>query len=119
MQQVRTSPPVADADAVQLIRAASDLTRHLAEPRPILYWVDSITSAIVGWVSLYLCSTSNWRWGVLFFALAVLGFYRSTLFIHEVVHFGGRKMKAFHVGWNALVGIPVLMPSFVYDVHLR
>jgi fatty acid desaturase len=28
-------------------------------------------------------------------------------------------MKAFHIGWNALVGIPVLMPSFVYDIHLR
>jgi fatty acid desaturase len=119
MQQVRNSPPVTDADAVQLVRTASEFTRHLAEPKPILYWLDSITSSIVGWVSLYLCSVSSWRWGVLFFSLAVLGFYRSTLFIHEVVHFGGRKMKAFHIGWNALVGIPVLMPSFVYDVHLR
>ena len=108
------------ADAVQLVRTASELTRHLAQPKPLLYWIDSLTSAAVGWTSLYLCGRLHWQWSLLFFPLTVLAFYRATVFIHEVVHFAGARMKAFHIGWNALVGIPILMPStFVYDVHLR
>jgi fatty acid desaturase len=119
MKQTRNLGTAGRAEAVQLVRTASELTRHLAEPRPVLYWVDSLTSASVGWISLYLCGTLGWKWGFLFFPLAVLGFYRATLFIHEVVHFSGSRMRSFHFGWNALIGIPVLMPSFIYEIHLR
>ncbi|HUG80598.1 MAG TPA: fatty acid desaturase, partial [Bryobacterales bacterium] len=30
----------------------------------------------------------------------------------------GRAMRSYQVGWNVLVGVPLLMPSFLYEVHL-
>src|SRR5262252_408862 len=117
-----SSPQAAKAarpDNVQLVRTAAEITRHLAEPRPIIYWVDSFVSAAVGWVSFYLSGTLRWPWVFLFFPLAVLGFYRATVFMHEIIHFSGSRMKAFGIGWNIFIGIPTLMPTFIYDIHIR
>jgi len=54
-----------------------------------------------------------------FFIIAVLGFYRAVVFIHEVIHLRVRSMRAFQAGWNMLLGIPVLTPSFLYKIHLH
>src|SRR4029078_6689070 len=44
--------------------------------------------------------------------------YRAVLFIHELTHRAGRELPAFTVAWNALVGVPLLVPSFLYEgVH--
>lgn len=40
------------------------------------------------------------------------------LFIHEVTHLNHRDVPAFTFVWNALVGVPLLIPSFLYEgVH--
>jgi len=41
-----------------------------------------------------------------------------VLFIHEITHRAGRDVPAFTLVWNALVGVPLLIPSFLYEgVH--
>ena len=40
------------------------------------------------------------------------------LFIHEITHRAHRDVPAFTLVWNALVGVPLLVPSFTYEgVH--
>ncbi len=51
-------------------------------------------------------------------ALAVLALYRAVLFIHEITHLPGRELPFFTGTWNVLVGVPLLIPSFLYEnVH--
>jgi fatty acid desaturase len=48
-----------------------------------------------------------------------LTLYRAALFIHEITHRSDRELPGFTAAWNVLVGIPLLMPSFLYrGVHL-
>ena len=52
-------------------------------------------------------------------ALLVSGFglFRVGTFMHEIQHFSGATMRRFTVAWNVLCGVPMLMPSFLYDNH--
>jgi fatty acid desaturase len=51
-------------------------------------------------------------------AVAVLALYRALLFIHELTHIHKQALPGFRFAWNALVGIPMLTPSFMYEgVH--
>src|SRR5690606_739700 len=43
--------------------------------------------------------------------------FRLGTFMHEIQHFSGEAMRRFTIGWNILCGIPMLMPSFLYDNH--
>ena len=50
--------------------------------------------------------------------VAALGFYRALMFIHELTHIHRDALPGFRTGWNLLVGIPMLTPSFMYEgVH--
>ncbi len=50
--------------------------------------------------------------------IAVFALYRATLFIHELTHIHRTALPGFRFVWNLIVGIPVLMPSFMYEgVH--
>jgi fatty acid desaturase len=50
--------------------------------------------------------------------VAVLALYRALLFIHEISHLHRDALPGFRAAWNALVGIPLLTPSFMYEgVH--
>jgi fatty acid desaturase len=47
-----------------------------------------------------------------------LALYRALLFIHELTHIHERALPGFRFVWNVLVGIPMLIPSFMYEgVH--
>jgi hypothetical protein len=49
---------------------------------------------------------------------AALALYRALLFIHELTHIHRDALPGFRFVWNLVVGIPVLMPSFMYEgVH--
>jgi fatty acid desaturase len=102
-----------------LVRSAFELTRHLAVPRPLYYWLDCFGSELIGWVALFLAGTLAVPWNLVFFGLAVVAFYRAIIFIHELVHLKGQGMGLFMVGWNAFLGVPLLTPSFLYDTHLQ
>jgi len=101
-----------------LVREAHRLTLHLAAPRPLRYWSELLASVAIGWTALYVCGTNELPWAVAWFVVSVLAFYRAAVFIHEVVHLKGRAMQSYQVGWNTLVGVPLLMPSFFYEIHL-
>jgi fatty acid desaturase len=88
------------------------------KPAPAVYWLDLLASSALGWTALTLAILADgWRRGVLIlFAIAAL--YRAVLFIHEITHRAGRELPAFTLVWNTLVGVPLLIPSLLYEgVH--
>jgi fatty acid desaturase len=102
-----------------LFRSAFELTRHLAAPRPLYYWLDCFGSELIGWVALFLAGTLALPWSLVFFGLAVVAFYRAIIFIHELAHLKTHEMRLFRRAWNVLLGIPLLTPSFLYETHLQ
>jgi hypothetical protein len=83
-----------------------------------VYWLDFLVSAAAGWTALVLASTTHGWPRPAFLLIAVFALYRAVLFIHEITHRAGRELPAFTAAWNLLVGIPLLIPSFLYEgVH--
>ena len=107
------------ADDKAMLRAAAELTRDLVQPRPALYWADLIGSAVVGYAALAVSITvASTGWGVLAGVVAVLALYRGMSMIHEISHIKHAAVPGFRTGWNALIGVPMMIPSFMYEgVH--
>ena len=110
-------PRIADDKA--MLRAAAELTRDLIAPRPGIYWADLIASAVIGYGALAVAVTvQGTGWVVLAAVVSALALYRALSFIHEVSHMKHSALPRFRGGWNALVGVPMLTPSFMYEgVH--
>src|SRR3954463_1954059 len=85
---------------------------------PALYWADLLSSAVIGWGTLALGIASHgWIRGAAL-TVAVFALYHAVLFIHEITHRAQRDVPGFTFVWNALVGVPLLVPSFTYEgVH--
>jgi fatty acid desaturase len=48
----------------------------------------------------------------------VLALYRAGSFIHELTHIKKGAVRGFRLAWNAIIGVPLMMPSFMYEgVH--
>ena len=48
----------------------------------------------------------------------MLALYRAGSFIHELTHIKKGAVKGFRFAWNLIVGVPLLVPSFMYEgVH--
>ena len=107
------------ADDKAMLRAAADLTRALSTPKPAIYWGDLIASAVVGYGALAVAIVSGSTMvTVIAGIVAMLGLYRAMSFIHEVSHMKHASLPHFRLGWNVLVGVPMLIPSFMYEgVH--
>src|SRR2546430_5904123 len=89
------------------------------KPDPRIYWTDMLLSAATGWTAFVLSvrATTPWGRGALLI-VAAFALYRAVLFIHELTHLAVHELPAFRGAWNALVGIPLLLPSFLYEgVH--
>ena len=87
-------------------------------PSPAIYWMDLIGSAIVGWTAFILAVREAGWHRTAPLAVAVFALYRAVLFIHEITHLARRDLPGFRLAWNALVGVPLLVPSFLYEgVH--
>ena len=88
------------------------------KPSPLVYWTDTLLSAAVGWTAFALAvSVSGWRRALLL-AIATLALYRAVLFIHEITHLARHELPGYRVAWNVLIGVPLLLPSFLYEnVH--
>lgn len=116
------APRISDGslkDDRAMIRAAADLTRELSAPKPAIYWADLIASAVVGYAALAVAATAQGTGlAVAAGVVATLALYRAMSFIHEVSHMKHAALPGFRTGWNALVGVPMLIPSFMYEgVH--
>jgi fatty acid desaturase len=113
------SSRVVSADDMVMIRAAAENTRDLNAPSPGIYWADLLASVVIGYGALLLSIGADNDWALLGWAtLSVFALYRAGSFIHELTHIKHAAVPGFRFGWNALVGIPLLVPSFMYEgVH--
>ena len=106
-------------DDMAMIRTAAELTRDLNAPKAWVYWIDFLGSALFGYVGLAVAIVSNTTIVALLGAIvAVLALYRAGSFIHELTHIKHSLVPGFRFGWNAIIGVPLLIPSFMYEgVH--
>jgi len=109
------------ADDRDLLRTAAELTRDLQRPNPWIYWPDCLGSAAVGYAALAGAIVAHSPWAALGFGvIAVLALYRATLFIHEITHLNHAQLPWFRLVWNLLVGVPTMLPSFMYEgIHTQ
>lgn len=125
LERATDAAPASDAPRVQriddkaMLKAAANLTRDLNLARPAIFWADMLGSALLGYGALAATILA----GSTLFALmsglvAVLALYRAGSFIHEITHVKPNAVPGFYWAWNALVGVPLLVPSFMYEgVH--
>ena len=106
-------------DDKTMLRAAAEVARDLNRARPTIYWTDLLLSVTIGYGALGLAVTlSAPGWVAVAGLVAALALYRAISFIHEISHLKDGEVPGFRTGWNLLVGIPLLMPSFMYEnVH--
>ena len=110
------TPKSAIPDDMAMIRAASELTRDLVTPSARIYWTDFLASTIVGYagvVAAILAPSTGWL--LVASLVAVLALYRAGSFIHELTHIRKNALPGFRFVWNLLVGVPLLIPSFMYE----
>jgi fatty acid desaturase len=106
-------------DDAAMIKAAASLTRDLNAPSARIYWTDLIASALIGYAGLFAAMlVSSPLVAGAAAVVAVLALYRAGSFIHELTHIKQGAIRGFRLVWNLIVGIPLLIPSFMYEgVH--
>jgi fatty acid desaturase len=108
--------PRPKGDDKAMLKAAANLTRELNAPSATFYWTDLIGSAAVGYGALAAAIVApTIGWTLLAAAVAILALYRAGSFIHEVTHIKAGALPGFKLGWNVLIGVPLLVPSFLYE----
>lgn len=95
-------------------RTMIDLRTHNAP----LYWVDLLACATVFW-TLALLGSQSGHWMLLALTLGTFALYRMALFTHEICHFRRGVLPGFEWAWNALCGVPLLLPSYMLKSHAR
>jgi fatty acid desaturase len=105
-----------DAEDKAMIRAAAELMRDLGTHSPTIYWADMLANAAIGYGTMALAMlTPHWPVALAAALVSVLTLYRAGLFIHELTHMKRSAVPGFWLGWNILVGVPMLVPSFMYE----
>jgi fatty acid desaturase len=105
-------------DDQAMLRAAADVTRALNVAHPAIYWADLIGSAVAGYAALAGALLFSGPLAIISGMVAVLALYRAGSFIHELTHIKKGAIPGFKLAWNILIGIPLLVPSFLYEgVH--
>ena len=112
-------PPGTDPDeSTRFVRGAHALVRDLLEPEPVRYWADflvTIATAYAAFVVYVAGGGAALR--VTALLVGALATYRAVVFTHEIAHRPAGSFTTFTVVWNALCGIPLWMPSFLYGDH--
>ncbi|MDP9087006.1 MAG: fatty acid desaturase [Pseudomonadota bacterium] len=110
---------VRSADDKAMLRTAAELTRELNAARPQIYWADMLGSAMLGYGALTTAIlTASTPVALIAAVISILALYRAGSFIHELTHIHRTALPGFRLGWNAIVGVPLLIPSFLYEgVH--
>jgi len=119
----RAAAPATDRASIpddkDLLRAARDLTKDITEAKAAIYWPDMLLSALVGYGALAgAILVDSVPLAIALGLVSSLALYRALLFIHEITHLHRDALPGFRTAWNLLVGIPMLVPSFMYEgVH--
>lgn len=116
---LKPNAPVRKNDDAAMLKAAASLTRDLNLPNSKIYWADMLGSALLGYSALLAAMLVRPAWLALVAGLiAIVSLYRAGSFIHELTHIKKGAVKGFRFTWNLLVGVPLLVPSFMYEgVH--
>ena len=111
--------PVKRGDDNAMLRAAANLTRDLNVPNAAIYWADLLGSALAAYAALFAAMLAvSAPVAILAGVVAVLALYRAGSFIHELTHIRKGAVRGFRFVWNLIIGIPLLVPSFMYEgVH--
>jgi fatty acid desaturase len=103
-------------DDKAMLRAVADLTRDLGTPNPRIFWSDFLASALIGYSGLAIAILAAPLWlQIIASVISVLGLYRAGGFIHEVTHVKHSALPGFRFGFNAIIGVPLLVPSYMYE----
>ena len=107
------------SDDKAMLRALRSITQGLGTARPGIYWPDMLLSTFIGYAGVVTAIlASNLVVSVAAGLIASLAMYRSLMFIHELTHIHRDALPGFRLGWNLMVGIVMLTPSFMYEgVH--
>ncbi|GLK57070.1 fatty acid desaturase [Methylopila capsulata] len=102
-----------------LVAQAHKLCADLTPARPWIYWTDLVLTAFTGYAAFAGAALApGLGLRSLFFVVAALAFYRGVSFIHEVSHLRPQDVPGFRNGYDALIGVPFLTPSLMYEgVH--
>jgi len=110
--------PARVKDDAAMLKAAANLTRDLNVPDARIYWADMLGSALIGYGALFATMALRWPLALASGLVAVVTLYRAGSFIHELTHIKKGAVKGFRFTWNLIVGVPLLVPSFMYEgVH--
>ena len=110
------SSPAKARDDKAMLRAAADVTRDLNRPVARIYWTDFLASAAIGYAALGLAATTANALVMLVAGLvSILALFRAGSFIHELTHIKKGDLAGFKLAWNLIAGIPLLIPSFLYE----
>lgn len=107
------------SEGVGLTKQAQGLVDDLMTPNAAIYWIDTIVSVALMWGGLYIAATTaSPPLGLIAGAISVLALYRALSFIHELTHIRDDEAPGYRIGWNILVGVPLMTPSLMYEgVH--
>ncbi len=110
------APAKVRRDDKAMLRAAADVTRDLNVPSARIYWTDFLTSAAIGYGGLLLAAvTPDTPIMLAAGMVSILALFRAGSFIHELTHIKKGELGGFKLGWNLIVGVPLLIPSFLYE----
>jgi fatty acid desaturase len=103
-----------------LVRQAHGLTADLSAPNPAIYWLDLSLTAAAAWSGLWVAATAGHPAVIIAAGLVgLLAVYRGLSFIHEISHLRPKDVPGFRLGWNLLIGVPLMTPSMMYEgVHI-
>jgi len=97
------------------------IARRFTEADPKIYWPDFLISAAIGW-SAFAGAVAAAPFSApqaLLIVVSALALLRAVLFTHELAHLKKGTFGTFRFVWNALAGIPFLVPSYSYTgVHI-
>ncbi len=104
---------------ISLTKQAQGLAEDLMAPNAAIYWIDMLVSVTLMWAGLVVAATtSSLAIGLIAGLISVLALYRALSFIHELTHIRDDEAPGFRLGWNILVGMPLMTPSLMYEgVH--
>jgi fatty acid desaturase len=126
LRAAEAAPPPAKAggmagEDMAMIKLAAAIGRELAAYKPAVYWADTLASAASGWgalAALILVPDLPLAATAALAVVAVLALYRLGSFIHEITHMKDDSVPGYRLGWNIVAGIPLMIPSFMYEgVH--
>ena len=102
-----------------MLKAAANLTRDLNVPKSAIYWADMLGSAVLGYAALFgaMFAAPDAGWPSARADRGPRALPRRLVHPRADPHQEGRG-QGFRFTWNLIVGVPLMVPSFMYEgVH--